>query len=203
VATLGSRVDRGAAAEKLVDEIRGSFDAVRAAVSGAVPVRGVMVLQREPLFLVGRGSFIDAMLEAVGMENVAAEFDDPYPRVGIEWLVASAPDLILDASDDPVSPARYWARWSSLPAVGSGAVVEVSRADVTLPGPHLGRAVQLLADAVRCGMRGAGAGGCNGGASDLTAGGSSGADPIERDHTNDDPASRNLGTHEPLTGAVP
>ena len=154
---LGERVGRAVSARTVVADIQRSFEEVRSASAVRRRPRGVMVLQREPQFVVGRGSFIDEMLSATGVENVAAEFDDPYPRVGIEWLVAAAPELILDATDAAEPPASYWSRWASLPAVRDGGVVEVSRADVTLPGPHIGRAVRILAGAVQCGASGAGA----------------------------------------------
>ena len=28
-------------------------------------------------------------------------FPDPYPRVALEWLIEAAPEVILDASEDP------------------------------------------------------------------------------------------------------
>ncbi len=106
------------------------------------------MLQRDPLYVVGGGNFIDEMLQAAGAENVAAGLGDPYPRAGIEWLLASAPELILDASDDPQPAADYWARWGSLPAVGSGRVVAVDANLVTLPGAQLGDALRALSQAI-------------------------------------------------------
>jgi iron complex transport system substrate-binding protein len=109
----------------------------------------VLVLQRDPLYVVGRGSFLDAMLRAAGADNLAAEFDDAYPRVGVEWLIAAQPELILDAADPAGEAAEHWARWPSLPAVGRGAIVRVPAREITLPGPHLDDAVRWLARAVR------------------------------------------------------
>ncbi len=43
------------------------------------PIRAVFVLQREPLYLVGRGSFLHAMLSAAGADNAAAVFPNPNP----------------------------------------------------------------------------------------------------------------------------
>jgi hypothetical protein len=55
------------------------------------------------------------MLTTAGAENLANVFAEPYPRASLEWLIAAAPELILDASDDPEDPRTYWARWPSLP----------------------------------------------------------------------------------------
>ena len=101
-------------------------------------MRAVLVLQREPLFVVGRGSFIDTMLGAAGADNLARVFAEPYPRASLEWLIAAAPELILDASRDPdATPRSYWARWPSLPAVRDAARRRGRRGEVTLPGPYL------------------------------------------------------------------
>jgi iron complex transport system substrate-binding protein/vitamin B12 transport system substrate-binding protein len=93
------------------------------------------------------------MLRAAGAVNAGAELGGPYPRAGLEWLIAAAPDLILDASDDPEDAAAYWSRWPSLPAVAGGRVVAVPAREVTLPGPYLDRGLGRLAAAIRAAAR--------------------------------------------------
>lgn len=145
---LGERVDRAQSAARLVTRIRESWRLVREATAERPRQRAVLVIQREPLYVVGGGSFIDAMMTAAGADNVAASFDAPYPRVAVEWLIAAAPDVILDADANSPDPSAYWSRWPSLPAVANGRTVPVVAADITLPGPTLDRAVRILADAI-------------------------------------------------------
>jgi iron complex transport system substrate-binding protein len=149
IEALGARVGREDAARARVREIRGAWKAADAGNAGRPRVRSVLVLQRDPLYVVGRGSFIDSMLAASGAENLANVFAEPYPRVALEWLIASAPELILDASEDAQEPLDYWARWPSLPAVAAGRVLRIPAAAVTLPGPFPERALARLAEAVR------------------------------------------------------
>ena len=149
IETLGARVGREDAARALVARIRTAFADAERAARGRPRPRAVLVLQREPLFVVGGGSFLDAMLRAAGAENLAAGFREPYPRVDLEWLIGQAPELILDASEDPEDARSYWQRWPSLPAVKRGRVVALSASAVTLPGPRLDRAVAILTRAVR------------------------------------------------------
>lgn len=149
IQSLGQRVGRVAAADAVVERIRESLRAARRAAEGSPRPTAVLVLQRDPLFVVGSGSFLDSMLDAVGVENAAARFGDPYPRVDLEWLIAASPQIILDASPDPESPATYWARWPSLPAVAAGRVRRIPPDAVTLPGTDLPRALQILAEAIR------------------------------------------------------
>jgi iron complex transport system substrate-binding protein len=142
---LGARVGRGEAARQRVAEIRSVRASVARGIRDRRRPRTVLVLQREPLYVVGRGSFVDDMLDAAGAENVAREFDTPYPRVSLEWLLAAAPEVIVDSSADPAPAKEYWARWPSLPAVREARVVAVPQAIVTLPGPYLDRALVTLA----------------------------------------------------------
>lgn len=144
IEVLGARVGRGEQARLRVEEIREAFRRVEAGAPTAAPVRGVLVLQRDPLFVVGAGSFLDRMLAAAGVVNLAAEFDSPYPRVSVEWLIAAAPELILDASEGGEPALRYWSRWPSLPAVAAGGVVDVEAAALTLPGPRPDAALARL-----------------------------------------------------------
>src|SRR5262249_12497952 len=92
--------------------------------------------------------FLDSMLEAAGAENLARAFDEPYPRVSVEWLIAMAPDLILDAADPASGAHEHWARWPSLPAVEHGRVETLDRA-LTIPGPYLDRSLAELGARVR------------------------------------------------------
>lgn len=146
---LGTRVGRVDEARARVREIRQAFtESQRAAFRQRRP-RAVLVLQRDPLYVVGRGSFLDEMLRAAGAENLAAEFDEPYPRVAVEWLIAARPELILDASKTPEPATAHWARWPSIPAVADGSVVTVPAETITLPGPQLDRAVRWLSRVVQ------------------------------------------------------
>ena len=87
--------------------------------------------------------------------NLGAEFAEAYPRVGVEWLISVAPEVVLDASEDAEPAATYWGRWPSLPAVSAGRVRAVPARHVTLPGPALDAALAILVEALRTPARGA------------------------------------------------
>lgn len=147
IEALGARVGRGSAARERVSEIQRALREVRQATAARPRPRTALVIQRDPLYVVGRGSFIDEMLRAAGGENVAGTFSEPYPRAATEWLIAAAPEVILDATDDPDEPRLYWSRWPSLPAVAGGRVLDIPP-DVMRPGPYLDRALRLIARAI-------------------------------------------------------
>ncbi|MFO0689483.1 MAG: helical backbone metal receptor [Myxococcota bacterium] len=175
---LGRLVDREAEAAKRIGEIRALRAAVERAVAGRARPRTVIVLDRSPLYLVGGGTFLDEMLRAVGAENLGARVAQGYPRGSLEWLVAAAPELVLDLSPQSEAPqseapqskppgaeasphatdrsesgdsARalaFWSRWPSLPAVKTGRVHALDATRISLPGPDLDRALRELAVAV-------------------------------------------------------
>lgn len=150
---IGARVGRSEAAKRRAGAMREMRARVSAAVAGEALVPTVLVLQRDPLFVAGAGTFVDDMLRAAGARNLAAELDDGWPRVSREWLIAAAPEVLVDTSRDPESAAGFWARWSSIPAVTNGRVHRAAGQDVTLPGPWLDRSLLNLLDLVRPGLR--------------------------------------------------
>ena len=108
-------------------------------------VRALLVLQRDPLFVAGAGTFVDDMLRASGAQNLGAALPGRWPRASREWLLAARPALVIDATDEPEPADEFWAGWPSLRA----RIVSLPAGAVTLPGPRLDRALALLARALR------------------------------------------------------
>ena len=148
IEALGRVVERPEAAAARAGAIREAWARAERSAAGGPHPRTVLVLQRDPLYLVGRGSFLDAMLRAAGAVNLAAGFAEAYPRASLEWLLAERPEVILDASEGGEPAQRYWQRWPSLPAVQRGRVEALPADRVTLPGPYLDRGLALVVEAL-------------------------------------------------------
>lgn len=136
----GAELGREREAKLRVAALRAARARAEAASAQRPRVRVLFVLQRDPLFVAGAGTFVDDMLRAAGAENVAAELPGAWPRGSREWLLAVQPGVILDSTDEPEPAAEFWARWPSLRA----RVVSLPAGAVTLPGPHLDRALALI-----------------------------------------------------------
>ncbi len=147
--TLGDRIGRSQAAREHVAAIRSTWIDVAREASLRPRRSAVLILQRDPLYVVGGGSYLNSMLDAAGLDNQAAEYAEAYPRVSLEWLIAAGPQLIIDSSDDPVSAIEHWSRWVSIPAVAEGGVIAVPQGLVTLPGPYLDRSLRTMVAAIR------------------------------------------------------
>ena len=103
-----------------------------------------VVLQRDPLYVVGGGSFVSELIATAGGRNVFEDLESPYPSVSLEVLAERAPDLIIDTAGsdlgDALSAARaHWRRFSWVRRVEV-----VAQGVVTLPGPRLGEAARVL-----------------------------------------------------------
>lgn len=145
---LGVLLHRESAAARRIRSILDTRAAVEAAVRGRPRPGTLAIVDRAPLFLVGAGTFLDEMLEAVGADNLARRLAKGYPRGSIEWLIDARPELLLDLTPGAEPAATFWARWPSLPAVAAGRVVDLDPTRISLPGPDLDRALVELAVAV-------------------------------------------------------
>ena len=142
IGALVGRAERGAA---LAERVRREL-AELAAASGQARPSVAIVIESEPLYVVGGGSFVNDLIEAAGGRNSFADLADPYPRVGLEVLAERAPEVLIDTTydatrmDEARAAARaHWQRFSWI------ARVEVlPQGILTLPGPDLVEAAGLL-----------------------------------------------------------
>ena len=147
---LGALVGRSEAASQRVVAIRAAREAVERAVASRERVSCLVVLQREPIFVVGAESFLDEMITSAGCDNLGRQLGPGYPRASLEWVIDSAPEVILDMSLDANGQevAAYWQRLPAIPAVANERVELVDAQLVTMPGPALDRAIGVLARAL-------------------------------------------------------
>ena len=145
---LGAQLDRKQVAADRIRAILDMRDAVKQAANGRIRPATLAVVDRSPLFVVGADTFLDEMLESVGARNLARTLGQGYPRGSIEWLIGAGPELLLDMTPGAERASDFWARWPSIPAVGSGRVVDVDASRISLPGPGIDQALRELAVAV-------------------------------------------------------
>jgi len=149
IETLGERIDRSEVARERVDAIRSAWRETAEQSEKLPRQSAVLVITRDPLYVAGGGSYLNSMLEAAGVDNAAAKYAEAYPRVSLEWLIATQPQVIIDSADDSTSAKEHWSHWPSIPAVAAGRIVAVQQGIVTLPGPYLDRSLRTLAAAIR------------------------------------------------------
>ncbi len=97
------------------------------------------------LVVAGPRTFLDELLQRLGAVNVFGDAPIRYPEVGMEEIVARAPDVVIELRADPVPPdvaRRLVADWKILPqvpAVREGRVEVIAGDHILIPGPRLPR----------------------------------------------------------------
>ena len=152
---IGEVTSTGAAAQQMSERLRAKFSGVSGKVA-AKPRRKVMfIVGVEPLFVAGRGTFIDELITIAGGTNISGDSVSKYPQLGIEEVVARAPDVILYTSlnfeltpEQEVKAKKLWSAYPSIPAVRNGSIHGLVADYVTLPGPRLVLGVEEMARAI-------------------------------------------------------
>jgi iron complex transport system substrate-binding protein len=158
---LGKLAAVEATAETTIEEIQSALDEIRSRARN-LPRRSVLFLVgRTPgtirdLMVVGRGAFLNELIDIAGGRNLFRDSAAFYPKIGLEELYAGRPEVIIDMGDmsdtDRVteehrrSVAALWQKYPMLPAVQAGRVYAVANDVFVVPGP---RVVEAAAELLR------------------------------------------------------
>jgi iron complex transport system substrate-binding protein len=105
-------------------------------------------VQVDPIIAAGRGTLPSQIVEAAGGLNVVDA--ERYPKLGIESVIALAPEVVLQsrmdvAHGDGSAERAAWMRWRALPAIASGRLVVLPDDASLRPGPRVAEAVEQIA----------------------------------------------------------
>jgi iron complex transport system substrate-binding protein len=144
---VGDRVGRGAEARRVVAGIQAKMAAVEERLRGVPPRSVLMVVGHQPMVVVGRATFLGELLALADARNIADATPRPWPRLSLEYVIASGPGVILDGQmgSDPHAPDSFWTRYPSIPAVRDGRVFSYPRDPTLHPGPRIALTLELLA----------------------------------------------------------
>jgi iron complex transport system substrate-binding protein len=136
------------AGERLVADVSGRLDAIRARMRPLPRRRVLMVVGHRPLVAVGEGTLQDELIALAGGENVAAGAG-VWPQISLEVVVARAPEVIVDAAmGTEGGAADLFAGLVTVPAVRAGRVVALADDRLFRAGPRLPEAAAALAAAI-------------------------------------------------------
>jgi iron complex transport system substrate-binding protein len=158
---LGKRTAVEETAAKRIASLQSALAEIGSRVRN-LPRRSVIfIVGRTPgtihdLMAVGRGSFLNELIEIAGGRNLFSDSAASYPKIGLEELYAARPEVIIDMGDmsdtDRVteehrrSVAELWQQYPMLPAVQAGRVYPVANDIFVVPGP---RVVEAAAELLR------------------------------------------------------
>lgn len=144
---VGDRIGRGAVARALVRALRAHLAAVRERLRNESRPPVLMVVGHQPMVAVGRGTFLNELLTLAQATNIAAAADQDWPRLSLEFIIASRPEVILDGQmgTDPSTPSAFWSKYPTIPAVKNHRVVGYPEDPTLHPGPRIGITLDELA----------------------------------------------------------
>ncbi len=135
------------AGEKLVRRITREIDQVKERVAPAPRRSTLLVVGLRPLMAVGGKNFIDELITLAGGKNIAGDARQPWLNLPDEYVVAEAPEVIIQAGmgSEHGATAKNWADLKSIPAVKYGRVYTYSSDKILRPGPRIGEGLEEIA----------------------------------------------------------
>jgi iron complex transport system substrate-binding protein len=146
IADLGAATGHAAGAARLHARIVTHFAAVDRITARLREPRALVVIDTQPIYVAGGGSYIDALLHYAHVANVAGKIHATFPQISAETVEASDPDVIVMGDDEtlPVSQPP----WSRIRAVREHRIVRLDADDLSRPGPRMTDVLDALVRAI-------------------------------------------------------
>jgi iron complex transport system substrate-binding protein len=149
ILTIGDALGCTPRAEQLVDKMKADLDKVRSAVKNTPKVKVFLCMSRQPgrvksLLTTNGEGFVSRMLEAAGGENIFANTDVLYPKIGVAELIRRGPDAIIEmrpgdslTDADRQRAIADWAELGPIAAVANKRIYVVADDFALIPGPRI------------------------------------------------------------------
>jgi iron complex transport system substrate-binding protein len=133
--------------ERAVSDKLGTYwaeDESEAAYDRRVGTKRVFLqISNEPLFTIGKDTFLNEVIELAGGRSVTSNVPSAYPKLSKETAMALNPDvIILSDSEDNKEPNVVF---KDSPAVKNGRVYRINADIISRPGPRLVDAIEQIA----------------------------------------------------------
>ncbi len=145
--TLGTALGATQRAVNVADSVQASLARVRAATRGARAPTVVWPLWQSPVIVVGRGSYLDEIMEIAGARNAFHDLDTPSPSVSIEEIAKRDPDFLI-VSANTAARLKDIPAWRAVRAMRDGHLIIDDPALSGRPSVVLGMAANALAQAL-------------------------------------------------------
>jgi iron complex transport system substrate-binding protein len=147
ITTLGDLLGTHDQAEKAVNDLRRRADAITAAVSATKPVKVFYQVSDEPLYTIGRESYLTDLVRRAGGVSVTAEVPTAFPRFSDEAALAARPEAIILPTGGSMGTANSTvaAALKNSPAVLNNRVYRINEDHLQRPGPRLFEGLAELA----------------------------------------------------------
>jgi len=141
--TLGDLLGTVDRTSELLNELQERIAGVTQNVEGERAVPVFVQISKEPLFTIGKDSFVTALVAKAGGRSVTADVASGYPKLSKETAVALNPEvIILSESDDNREPNEVF---KNSTAVKTGRVYKINADVLSRPGPRLVEGLEKIA----------------------------------------------------------
>ena len=147
IQSLSALLGDADAGERLVSRIHLQVERIHNKVETASRRSVLMIVGTKPVVAVGGKNFIDELITLAGGINIAANSAQPWLNLPDEYVVAKAPEVIIEAGmgSERGNSTRHWDDLKSIPAVRDKRVYAYSSDRILRPGPRIGEALADLA----------------------------------------------------------
>jgi len=145
---IAQAIGRPAAAQAAWQSMQARIDAAAMRVPASFRSRRVYFEVAETPYAAGEASFVGELLSQLGLRNIVPAALGPFPRLNPEFVVRSAPDLII-ATRAALSGMRQRPGWQHMLALRTQQTCGFASEAFDLlvrPGPRLAEGAEMLAD---------------------------------------------------------
>jgi iron complex transport system substrate-binding protein len=150
ITALGDLFGAHDRAEKLVADLRRRADTVTAAVGATKPITVFYQVSDEPLYTIGRESYLTDLVRRAGGVSVTADVANAFPRFSDEAALAARPEAIILPTGGSMGTANSTvaASLKNSPAALNNRVYRINEDHLQRPGPRLVDGLEEMARAL-------------------------------------------------------
>ena len=154
ITKIGAATATDAKAAEMITDTRSKLGDLSALVKTDSPPKVLWVVQREPLRVAGKDTFVTEMIELAGGQNAIGSTIHQYPPIGPEQVIACRPDVIIEPAMHPgklesqrKTALRYWnkSQFENVPAVVNGRIYVIDGDLVSRLGSRFYQGVEKIA----------------------------------------------------------
>ena len=143
---IGEIFGKDEKAQQVVDELKKRVANVETKTNSAKETKVFLQISKEPLFTVGRDSFMTDLINRAGGVSVTASSAAAYPNLSKETAFALNPEaIILSDSEDNREPNSAF---KNSPAMRDGKVFKINADLISRPAPRIVDALEQMAKAL-------------------------------------------------------
>lgn len=140
---IGEIFGKDEKAHEVVDELKRRVAQVEVKTIDARDVKVFVQISKEPLFTIGKSSFLTDLINRAGGVSVTADVAEAYPKFSKETALALQPEaIILSDSPDNLEPNEVF---KNSPAVKNGRVYRINADLLSRPSPRIVEALEQIA----------------------------------------------------------